>query len=326
MRYLALASIVILVGALNCGSAGPQPATAPSTGFFIFVLNQPKDARLYRVNRDGTGERRLTTAFAGRMFDPTVSPDGQYVVYSTYDGTQQKLWRVNVDGTGQKCLTPDDASECTASIHPDGRRMVFHSDRNAGRGCRLWTMNVDGTGRKELTSKPMLVESNASYSPDGSEIVFTGISESGSLSLYVHDVATGRRTMLAAPPAKDTYWDTSNFSPDGLKLVVSLCASEQDAAGSQAWYEMYVMDPDGSDQRLVGHKHGRGQCPQFTDGGRAVCYAMEEEGAIYVLDLTTEQAKRILQKPGQRLDEVTWWEPRPAPSPALPGKSKASGK
>jgi len=58
--------------------------------------------QIWIVNRDGSGLKRLTS-HGGEM--PSISPDGQWIVYTHTGDTDGSLWLIRPDGTGQHRLT-----------------------------------------------------------------------------------------------------------------------------------------------------------------------------------------------------------------------------
>ena len=53
------------------------------------------------------------------------------------------------DGTGARRLTRSPALDSTPAWSPDGRRIVFYSDRTGD--DEVWVMNADGTGQHRIT-------------------------------------------------------------------------------------------------------------------------------------------------------------------------------
>jgi Tol biopolymer transport system component len=81
------------------------------------------------MNADGTDQRRLTTDAAFDA-DPTFSPDGTRLAFtSTRDGNTQ-IYVMAVDGSAQRRLTFDPAVDQLADWSPDGSRIAFESTRD----------------------------------------------------------------------------------------------------------------------------------------------------------------------------------------------------
>lgn len=103
------------------------------------------------IDADGTDERQLTDweVMAG---DPDWSPDGEWLVYSTYPllafaspPAGSNLYRVRPDGTGTEQLTfnSDATHRATQPRYtPDGRSIVFTADRPETRTISV--MPADG--------------------------------------------------------------------------------------------------------------------------------------------------------------------------------------
>ncbi|MFK8028953.1 MAG: prolyl oligopeptidase family serine peptidase [Gammaproteobacteria bacterium] len=111
-------------------------------------------------------------------------------------------------------------------ISPDGKRIVY--SRNGmdvmkdGRTSRLWLINADGSDNQPLTGRDTR-ESNAAWSPDGSQIVYTSSTEHGA-EIFIHWVASGKSARL-------TQLDRSpsglSWSPDGELIAFAKLVPEK---------------------------------------------------------------------------------------------------
>jgi eukaryotic-like serine/threonine-protein kinase len=102
----------------------------------------------------------------GRGGAPTWSPDGRIVYFSYSDGN---IWLMGPDGSNPKQLTSNAGGNFFPRVSPDGRYIVFLSDRT-GSG-QIWRMDGDGNNPKQLTDSPLL-ESVPDFSPDGKWVVY----------------------------------------------------------------------------------------------------------------------------------------------------------
>lgn len=79
---------------------------------------------------------------------------------------------IYADGSSQTQLTnAANIGGENPSWSPNGRTIVFDSDRDEAGNLDVWVMNADGSAQKRLTDSPAL-DALPSYSPNGRLIVF----------------------------------------------------------------------------------------------------------------------------------------------------------
>ena len=150
-------------------------AWAPDGRLLAYEARYTGDSvpQVYLTKPDGSGRRRLTsTPVAAR--NPSWSPDGLKIAFDS-DTTP---YVINVDGTGQKQITNTFALAPIWS--PRGDVLAYRSLNGS-----IGIMNPDGTERRQVvglnSGESALFHS---WSPDGSRIVFVGVS-GDVVSMYV---------------------------------------------------------------------------------------------------------------------------------------------
>ena len=108
---------------------------------------------------------------------PDWSPDGTQIVFTRLD-LSPEVWIVNTDGTNVRQLTHAQTFDVTPAWSPDGTQIVFSreneriSDIELGKHG-LWVVNADGTNLRQLTEGKATSDLSPSWSPDGTQIMFT---------------------------------------------------------------------------------------------------------------------------------------------------------
>lgn len=106
-------------------------------------------------------------------------------------------------------------------ISPNGdwvvyRRMGFDimEDKAAG---NLWMIKADGSQHQKLTSREG-GESNATWSPSGAQLAFTGTTDEGS-EIYIYWLSSGKIAKISQLPFSPS---SLTWSPDGKQLAFSM--------------------------------------------------------------------------------------------------------
>jgi tol-pal system beta propeller repeat protein TolB len=178
----------------------PQWSPDGSQIVFVRATSDHSETRIWVMNADGTGERRLLDR-QGWM--PAWSPDGNRIGFSGSDeDLTEQIFMVNVDGTDLVQLTSArGAFSDGPRWSPDGKQILFTSSRDGG--IDVFTMRADGSDQVNLTfSRPSSWNQNPSWSPDGQFIVFMSTrqdsSPGGSQGIYVMH-ADGSAVTRVAP-------------------------------------------------------------------------------------------------------------------------------
>jgi DNA-binding winged helix-turn-helix (wHTH) protein/Tol biopolymer transport system component len=78
----------------------------------------------------------------------TWTPDNR-IVFDSFDNGRTHLWTMNADGSDKRQLSPENIEEYRAAVAPDGKYMVFLSNRSGA--WQLWRARTDGSDPQQLT-------------------------------------------------------------------------------------------------------------------------------------------------------------------------------
>jgi uncharacterized protein YgiM (DUF1202 family) len=103
-----------------------EPAPAPTVPLRpakdLIALQLSNGGDIMLIDADGSNLRRLTNGI-----DPILSPDGQIVAFTRWDGAEQgSLWTINVDGTNERVIISDLRKAKGPDWSPDGSQIVFN--------------------------------------------------------------------------------------------------------------------------------------------------------------------------------------------------------
>jgi Tol biopolymer transport system component len=221
-------------------------AMAPAMSKDIMLMNRigPSQMEIYIANADGSGEHRLLPDSHGLDYDPSFSPDGKWIVFTSERDTegqgQADIWRLHPDGTGLERLTSDPSMEDAGALSPDGKHLVYVSTKSGARTTNIWVMDLATKQARNLTgdgkSEPPITMNGTfrpAWSPDGKWIAFTsdrgekwagaetgaGIGHSQATSLYVMK-ADGTKLRRLTSTTPDSSIGAPKWSADGKKIAV----------------------------------------------------------------------------------------------------------
>jgi serine/threonine protein kinase len=157
-------------------TSGPGPDLLPMKnppGNGIFFINGQKSGFLSVYDL----RSKSTTDIASELaIQPTMSPDGQHVMYITEpDPHSNELWVSDMDGNNRTRLASASKGLGTGAWSPDSSQLEYVD--NEGNVDRHYVVNRDGSHLHELPRSLNHIESSA-WSPDNKDLYVSGFSES----------------------------------------------------------------------------------------------------------------------------------------------------
>lgn len=152
----------------------------------------------------------------------------------------------------------------------------------AGERYNLWVADADGENAQTALASPEPIISPA-WSPSGGHLAYVSF-ESRKPVVYVHDVASGRRRLIANFRGSNS---APGWSPDGRTLAVTLSRD----GGSQ----LYTIDANGGEPRRLTQSAGIDTEPIYSPDGKFIYFVSDRGGApqIYRMPATGGLAERV---------------------------------
>ena len=187
MRTLSILALSVTALVTTTGSSASFAGSPGRLAYFYA-------AELWSIPADGAEGRPL-----GPGLSPAWSPNGRLIAFDALVNRNDDVWVMRPDGSGRRRVTRNPAPDYFAGWSPDGRQLVFTSDRG---GEDLYVIRADGTAERRLTDDPR-PDWGAAWSPDGRTIAFAGNAH-GNLEIEVIDPNGGGRHALTSDPDATT--------------------------------------------------------------------------------------------------------------------------
>jgi Tol biopolymer transport system component/DNA-binding winged helix-turn-helix (wHTH) protein len=174
------------------------------------------------VGRSGDGEappRRIVQRFtfdAGLPRDPSWSPDGHALAYTSDRGGNADIWVQRLDDSTPFRVTSSPAQESQPAWSPNGDWLAFRSERNGG---SLYAIQLNGGGERQLA--PFGYQPR--WSPDGRRILFSSSSlRPGAPGLFVTAISGGPPTRVLGGLTAEFQTLSAAWHPDGRVSIWGL--------------------------------------------------------------------------------------------------------
>ena len=160
----------------NSGSWLPRFTPDGQTIVFQNCLGPSCDGGIFAIRADGTQLRHITDNSGESYNWGAPSPDGRRIAFMRWHvrGVLMRVYLMSTDGTHQQPVTPIALEGWAPDWAPNGRSILFTSNNYRNRpNSALYSIHPDGRGLRRLTRPPFpYSDYEASYSPDGANIVF----------------------------------------------------------------------------------------------------------------------------------------------------------
>jgi len=238
-----------------------------------------------------------------------------------------EIYLMNPDGTNPRRLTKNEVGDGFATLSPDGKKIVFDSNRNRAEGelintSDLFLMNTDGTEQTPLTRG-----GSPTWAPDRKHIAFhasasgTGLpiigtpgaatSDSDIFVANVDDLLTGvgEPTNITSSPLKID--DDPDWSPDGQKIVFTNHDVDDPNHNNPLSAEIYVLSVGGTGapQRLTFNaEEERG--PAWSPDGTRIAFACRRGGSDFEICVMNADGSNQVQLTDNSVQDLTpSWSP-----------------
>jgi serine/threonine-protein kinase len=274
-----------LEGVLSNLSTGGAQFSVSDAGTLVFSPGKGSGASRPIVWMDHTGATTPLRSAETDWTGPRFSPNGQTLAVAINDGTQQDIWLYDWARDTPTKFTFDPANDSYPVWTPDGKRIVFSSERGSKGFSNLYWQRADGTGEVQRLTESPNNQLPFSFDPKGKVLAFYENSPKTSGDLMIlpldGDEATGwkpgKPTAFLATPANEV---SPMISPDGRWM-----AYMSDEAGSM---QVFVRPFSGPGGKRAISTTGIGIYPSWSRTRPELIYQDAASAKIMVAPYTIE--------------------------------------
>ena len=202
-----------------------NPTWSPDGRYLAYEV-KPKTSAAYEIDVYDMVMREIKHITTNTPQDlgntsPIWSKDGKLIVYtqSQAKGTNSNIFIADLAAGTSALLTPHEGDQLyfANDISPDGKKILFTS--NAANGYDNAGLLDVATKKISWLTRDKWEVRGHEFSPDGKHVTFSA-NVDGNEDIYLHDLATGKSTVLAIPKGvNEPAGGHSAFSADGTRLL-----------------------------------------------------------------------------------------------------------
>jgi Tol biopolymer transport system component len=173
---------------------------SPDGSALAFLSNKEGAEYLLTGDMNGGSDRVLVRHGKNSILgNPTWSPDGRRLVFSSNWKIGHAIYLVNADGTGEERLSAYRRGGCEPRFSPDGRKVLYVSRGYLSKDASRLVERDLATGQERVLVGWPALNYNPVYSPDQSEVAFTS-NITGDWVIYRQRIADGKSWRVTFGP------------------------------------------------------------------------------------------------------------------------------
>lgn len=233
--YMPMGMGVLYASTHEGGASCPHTPNLRQDGKYLWPIFD--DYNIYIADEEGNITRKLTDR-KGYDAEATVSPDGQWIVFTSLRSGDLELWLVRPDGTDLRQVTDRLGYSGGAFFSPDSKKLVFRA-------------SIFSSKEEEEEYKSLLKE---------------GLVAPTNMEIFVCDIDGSNLTQVTNLGKAN--W-APFFHPSGEKIIFS---SNHHSEGG--WeFQLYMVNIDGTDLKQITYESRFNAFPMFSPDGKQIVFS-----------------------------------------------------
>ncbi len=195
----------------------------------------------YDIYITGKGSEESTLLIGGEGYDaePTVSPDGKYIIFTSTRSGDLELWRYEISGGELLQLTDTPGYDGGAFFSRDSKKIVWRASR------------PEGKARDEYF-----------------KLLDEGLVEPGDLNIFIADIDGSDVEQVTELPGAN--W-APFFHPSGKKLL--FCSNHHSLEQGGRLFDIFMINTDGTGLEQITFSGTFDAFPMFSFDGKKLVFA-----------------------------------------------------
>jgi len=232
----------IVYGSTHAANKACPPPVFREEGRYVWPVYDEYD--IYITEKDGTGSNLLISG-EGYDAEPTVSPDGKYIIYTSTRSGDLELWRYEMATKKHLQLTSELGYDGGAFFSPNSKQIVWRASRPQGKDASVY---------RDLLKK--------------------GLVEPKALNIFVADIDGSNVRQVTDLPGAN--W-APFFHPDGKRVL--FCSNHESVGKGRPVFNIYMINVDGSNLKKITHSGIFDAFPMFSYDGKKLVFSSNRNAA-----------------------------------------------
>ena len=268
----------------------------------IFLSDENGSREIFVTDFDGHNQTQLTRDHTLNL-TPIWSPDGEWIVYTSYGANNPDLVMMGAKGKKSKrTLLRLPGLNAAPAWSPVGTRLALVLSKDKNPEIYLLEKNR----RLKRLTRHFNIDTSPTWSPDGKRIAFASDrSGTGAPQIYIMNVDQGDRGPVERISFGSSHNDNPAWSPDGDKIAYT------SRVGKRFQIKIYDLNTKKNMTFTDTKSPGNNEQPTWSPDGRFIAYRHKEgaEPHIYIQRLGSDRARQLSFRPGGGLSPD--WSPYP---------------